>query len=154
GFPGNGLRWYLLLCVAFFAAMLSAILVLAKEKKGAEAAGAAGGEVSQTATPSPPAAKGGDATAGKAVFTSSGCAACHTFTPAAAAGKVGPDLDKLPDYAKTANKPLPDFIRESITDPNAYVEKGFAPGVMPKDGGASLTPKQLDDLVAFLAQGK
>ena len=36
----------------------------------------------------------------------------------------------------------------------AFVDHGEVNDVMPKDGGASLTPKQLDDLVAFLAQGK
>ena len=48
------------------------------------------------------------AVSGAAVFTNNGCGACHTF-PAGATGKVGPDLDKLPSYAKTAGKPLEDY---------------------------------------------
>ena len=44
----------------------------------------------------------GGAAAGKALFTNNGCASCHTFAPAGATGKVGPDLDKLPAYAKQA----------------------------------------------------
>src|SRR2546423_12709675 len=72
-FPGRGRNWYILLSVAFFAAMMSAVVVFGREKKVAEAA-----------KPS------GDPAAGKVVFTSKGCAACHTFKPAASNGKIGP----------------------------------------------------------------
>lgn len=37
----------------------------------------------------------GDATAGKQVFASSGCAGCHTLKDAAATGNVGPNLDSV-----------------------------------------------------------
>ena len=37
--------------------------------------------------------KHGDATAGKAVFTSAGCVGCHTLADANAHGTVGPNLD-------------------------------------------------------------
>ena len=60
--------------------------------------------------------------AGKAVFLSSGCTACHIFKPAGptAVGKVGPNLDNLAAYAKKANKgTLTQFITTSITDPPA-----------------------------------
>jgi cytochrome c551/c552 len=93
---------------------------------------------------------GGGGGNGKALFASNGCNSCHTFKPAGANGTVGPDLDKLPQYAKTAGKPLPDFVRESIVNPKAYVEKGFAP-VMPSF--ASLQKSQVDALVAFLTKG-
>ena len=70
----------------------------------------------------------GHPAAGKAVFVSSGCGACHTFKAAGTKGKVGPDLDNLPAYAKKANQgALADFIHTSIVDPNAYVQPGFAP---------------------------
>jgi cytochrome c oxidase subunit II len=85
--------------------------------------------------------------AGKAVFESNGCASCHTLTAAGATGKVGPDLDKLPAYAQQASKPLEDFTRQSIVDPNAYVEPGFPKGVMPP---FPLPDDQLDALVTFL----
>ena len=53
----------------------------------------------------------GDAVAGKAVFTgTSGCAGCHTFTAAGATGTVGPNLDKLAEYAQTAGQPLAAFV--------------------------------------------
>ena len=94
-------------------------------------------------------AVGGGAAAGKAVFANNGCGGCHTLQAAKATGKVGPDLDKLPDYAKQAGKPLEQFVRESIVNPDAYVEKGFPANVMPKNF-ASLPKDQLDALVKFL----
>jgi cytochrome c oxidase subunit II len=96
---------------------------------------------------------GGGAAAGKAVFANSGCSSCHTFTPAGATGKVGPDLDKLPGYAKTAGKPLEQFVRESIVNPGAYVEKGYPANVMPTTF-SSLPKNQLDALVKFLTSSK
>ena len=86
--------------------------------------------------------------AGKSVFAANGCASCHTLKAAGASGKVGPDLDKLPAYAKQAGKPLEDFVRESIVDPNAYVQPGFPKGVMPPF--STLPKDQLDALVQFL----
>ena len=94
--------------------------------------------------------KGPPGNAGKAVFTSNGCASCHTLKAAGATGKVGPDLDKLPDYAKQAGKPLADFVKESIVDPNAYVQPGFPKSVMPPF--STLPADQLDALVQFLVQ--
>src|SRR6266542_1600887 len=41
-----------------------------------------------------------------------------------------------------AGKPLEDFVRESIVDPNAYVQPGFPKGVMPPF--ATLPKDQLD----------
>jgi cytochrome c oxidase subunit II len=88
--------------------------------------------------------------AGKAVFGANGCASCHTLKAAGATGTVGPDLDKLPAYAKQAGKPLADFVRESIVDPNAYVQPGFPKNVMPPF--STLPKDQLDALVQFLVQ--
>jgi cytochrome c oxidase subunit II len=92
---------------------------------------------------------GGGAGAGKALFASNGCGACHTLKAAGATAKVGPDLDKLPAEAQRAGKPLDAFIRESIADPNRYVEKGFPPNVMPSFG-QTLSKSQIDALVKFL----
>ena len=93
---------------------------------------------------------GASAAAGKQVFDANGCASCHTLKAAGATGKVGPDLDNLPAYAKQAGKPLPDFVKESIVDPNAYVQPGFPKGVMPPF--SSLPTDKLDALVQFLIQ--
>src|SRR5438067_21775 len=100
-----------------------------------------------------PAAVTGNATAGKAVFTGSGCGSCHTFTPAGTKGTVGPDLDKLAADAQKANQgSLSDYVHTSIVDPNAYVVSGFPKGVMPSTYASSLSDTQLADLVAFLTQ--
>lgn len=93
----------------------------------------------------------GDATAGAALFKAQGCGGCHTFKAAGTNGTVGPDLDKLAQYAKTANQgSLQDFTHESIANPSSYVEKGY-PNAMP-NFGQSLSDKQIADLVAFLTQ--
>jgi cytochrome c oxidase subunit 2 len=90
--------------------------------------------------------------AGKAVFANNGCASCHTFKAAGATGTVGPDLDKLPAEAQRAGKPLQDFVRESIVNPNAYIEPGYPKNVMPGNFG-QLPKQQLDALVQFLTGG-
>ena len=90
---------------------------------------------------------------GKAVFVNQGCGACHTYTPAGpeANGKIGPDLDKLTAYAKTAKKPLASFVHESIVDPNKYIQPGYAKNVMPK-AYKSLPATDLKALVDFLTK--
>ena len=140
-FPGKkGLRWYIPLCFVFFIAMLSAVLYFGQEQKVAEA------------TPGHPASSG-NAANGKAVFTSSGCAACHTFTPAGSKGTIGPNLDALSDYANKAGVPLEDFTTEAIIHPPAkYVPPGFA-NTMPTTFGQTLSTSQIADLVAFLDSG-
>jgi cytochrome c oxidase subunit 2 len=99
------------------------------------------------------AAGGGGAAAGKVAFTNNGCGSCHTFKPAGGTGTIGPDLDKLSEYAKKAGKPLEQFVRESIVDPGAYIEKGYPANVMPTTFG-SLPANQLDALVKFLTSSK
>jgi mono/diheme cytochrome c family protein len=93
----------------------------------------------------------GDPAAGKKLFASQGCTGCHTFGPAGSHATIGPDLDKLPQYAKQANEgPLAQFVQTSITDPGNYVQPGYQ-NVMPTTYG-KLPPKQIADLVAFLTQ--
>ncbi len=98
---------------------------------------------------------GGDAAAGAAVFTSAGCAACHTFTPAHSTGTIGPNLDKLPALyaAQSGQGGLEEFIYNSIIAPGSRKVPGYLSTVMPVTFGQSLKPKQLADLVAFLARG-
>jgi cytochrome c551/c552 len=98
---------------------------------------------------------GGDVAAGKTVFASSGCGSCHTFGPANSTGTIGPDLDKAPaeDAKADHNMALAAFLKESITDPDAYVAKGFTKGLMPKTFKSSLSKTQLNDLVAFILSG-
>jgi cytochrome c oxidase subunit 2 len=87
---------------------------------------------------------------GAAVFKNNPCGSCHTLSAAGTNGKVGPDLDKLQQYAKQANQPLEAFVRTSIVDPNAYTQPGYPKNVMPPF--SSLPKPQLDALVQYLIQ--
>jgi cytochrome c551/c552 len=90
------------------------------------------------------------AAAGKSVFASTGCSACHVFEPAGSTGKVGPDLDNLAAYAAKAKMgSLAKFTETSIIDPGAYIAPGYT-NAMPPTYGKSLTSQQVADLVAFL----
>jgi cytochrome c oxidase subunit II len=109
----------------------------ARSGRGQSAGGAAAGK------PHP------GAQAGLTLFTQQGCNGCHTLAAAKATGTTGPDLDKLPTYAQRAGKPLTAFVRQSIEQPNAYVEKGYPKGVMP-DFGLTLSSAQINQLVNFL----
>ncbi len=95
------------------------------------------------------AVSGGGPAAGKAVFAAQGCGACHTFKAAGSTGKVGPNLDNIYKDAQLAGLSVPDFIRQSIVDPNAYVAPGFPKNVMPGNFG-SLPKDQLDALINYL----
>jgi cytochrome c oxidase subunit 2 len=96
---------------------------------------------------------GGASGSGKAVFTSAGCGACHTFKPAGSTGAVGPDLDNLVADAKKAGEDPAAYVKESIVDPNKVIVKGYQPGVMPGNFGQSLTPQEIDSLVKYLTGG-
>jgi cytochrome c551/c552 len=87
---------------------------------------------------------------GKALFASNGCNACHTYKPAGSNGTIGPDLDKLAQYARQAKQPLDKFVEKSITDPNAYIQPGYPKGVMPSF--KQLSQSDLKDLVDFLTK--
>jgi cytochrome c551/c552 len=158
-FPGRFLKPYIGLSILMFLAMISAVLIFGKEPKAASAAApaaatsTAGATTTSGATTTTAAGAAGDPTAGKAVFSSAGCSACHTFKPAAATGTIGPDLDNLAAYAQKAGVPLAQFTHDAIASPPAkYVPPGFPTTVMPTTFGSSLSAKQLTDLVAFLTQ--
>ena len=87
---------------------------------------------------------------GAAVFEGQGCGSCHAFTPAGTRGRTGPNLDELEASARRAGKPLEEYVRESIVEPNAYVRPGFQP-VMP---AFDLPDDQLDALVQYLIEGR
>ena len=78
--------------------------------------------------------KGGDATAGKAVFESAGCKGCHTLKDAGATGTVGPNLDQA--------KPPLSLVVERVT-------KGA--GAMPPFKG-QISDKQIADVAAYVVK--
>jgi cytochrome c551/c552 len=98
---------------------------------------------------------GGNAAAGKAVFASNGCGACHTLAVAGASGTIGPDLGKIAADATKAGMPLPAFIQQSITDPAAFTASGGPWATpMPTTFGSSLSSSQIADLVALIVSGQ
>jgi len=114
---------------------------VSKQRKAAAGGGGGGGDSG---------GGGGEQAAGasgEGIFTSAGCAGCHTLKAAGATAKVGPDLGKL-ENADAA------FIRKSIVDPSAEVEKGFQDGVMPQNFGEQLSKEQLDALVKYLLESQ
>ena len=65
--------------------------------------------------------------------------------------QVGPSLDQLKAEAARAHEALAAFIKESIVDPNKYVEPGYQPGVMPPNFAQTIPSGKLDALVQYLA---
>jgi mono/diheme cytochrome c family protein len=148
-YPGKQLGWFVVATLVFFVAMLSAVEIFAAEPE--ESAAGTGTESNRPGMtiqpPPPPAAQEGSAPNGKVVFSSQGCASCHTFKPANATGTVGPNLDTALKGKDAA------FIKESIDDPNKVIASGYQPNIMPQNFQQTLTPTQINDLVAFLQSG-
>jgi mono/diheme cytochrome c family protein len=80
------------------------------------------------------------------VFDAAGCSGCHTLEAAGSTATVGPDLDE------TLSGRAPQYIEESIVDPDADVTPGFEPGVMPDNYEETLQPEEIEALVEFLHQ--
>jgi nitric oxide reductase subunit C len=113
----------------------------------------------------PSAAAAGDAARGAKLYETLPCASCHDVSRPWPGGDICPNLGniateaariiRLPEYRGRAKDPG-SYIRESIVDPNAYIvprpayRQADGQSVMPKNFGQTLTPAQLDDLVAFL----
>jgi mono/diheme cytochrome c family protein len=107
----------------------------------------------------------GNAANGAKLFNGLPCSSCHDDTHPWPGGVVCPNLGniateaarivKSPDYHGQAADAA-GYIRESIVNPNAYVVPGdnyhTADGqsAMEKDFAKTLTPSQIDDLVAYL----
>jgi mono/diheme cytochrome c family protein len=91
----------------------------------------------------PPKVPGGP---GAQVFTNTGCAGCHTLAEANAGGVTGPNLDQVLTGQSLAS------IEKSIVDPNAQITPGYPPNLMPGEYETQLSPKELEELVAFLAK--
>jgi cytochrome c6 len=84
--------------------------------------------------PTTTAAAAGDPVAGKSVFTSAGCASCHTLKDANATGTVGPNLDE--------KKPPLDLVVDRVTN---------GKGAMPPFG-SQLSATQIADVAAYVVK--
>jgi mono/diheme cytochrome c family protein len=98
-----------------------------------------------------PAAKaGGSPDSGRQLFLSQGCGACHAIQGVqGAVGTIGPPLNGIATRAgeRKPGMSAEQYIRESITEPDAFTVEGFQRGLMPK---LPLNDQQVNDLVAFL----
>lgn len=79
-----------------------------------------------------------------------GCNTCHSLDEGVVL--VGPSHAGMGTRAETAvsGQSAEDYLRESITNPNAHVTEGYAQGVMYQNYGADLTEQEINDLVAYL----
>jgi len=118
----------------------------------AQRAGFKPGEGAPAAT----AAAGGNASdpaaLGKTVATANGCVACHTIDGKASVGPTWKGLaGSSRDLADGSKVTVDDaYLKESITQPNAKLVKGFAANVMPATFGNTLKPEQVDQIVAYI----
>lgn len=98
----------------------------------------------------------GDAENGEKLFKQTtiggvpGCATCHSLKPGIR--MVGPSMADARTMAADAAEGMSteEFLRESITDPNAHITEGFSKGLMYQNYEKDLTQQQIEDLVAFL----
>ena len=132
GFPKR-LDAYIVVSVLLFIAQMSAVVWVTGTQETEEethAAETGGGATEGGGTTQEPA---GDAAAGKQVFESAGCVACHTLADAGSTGTVGPNLDEA--------KPPATLVVTRVTE---------GAGAMPsfKD---KLTEKQIQDVAAYVS---
>jgi mono/diheme cytochrome c family protein len=87
---------------------------------------------------------------GEQIFTAAGCAGCHTFGPAGSNGTIGPNLDELAAAAgnREPGKSAEEYVRESLTKPEAFLAPGFGNAMPSFDG--RLTDKQIQTLIDYL----
>jgi mono/diheme cytochrome c family protein len=132
GFPKR-LDAYIVVSVLLFIAQMGAVVWVTGTQETEEethAAEAGGGAAEGGATTEEPA---GDAAAGKQVFESAGCVACHTLADAGSTGTVGPNLDDA--------KPPATLVVTRVTQ---------GAGAMPSFED-ELTEQQIQDVAAYVS---
>ena len=117
---------------------------------GAAGGGSTGGATTGGSTTGGSTTSGATDELGAKTFASAGCGACHAFKKAGTDAQVGPALDDLTAAAQKAGESVPDYVRQSIEDPNAVVVAGYQPGVMPQNFKESLSSEEIDALVSYV----
>ena len=105
---------------------------------------------------SPAANNAGLAEDGESLFkktvlgTSAGCATCHSTEPGTII--VGPSLAGIGTLAaqRVEGISAEEYLRQSITEPDAYLLEGYPKGVMPSKYATDLSPEEIDGLTAYL----
>jgi len=92
---------------------------------------------------------------GRQVYRAMGCATCHEPSLFNLFRPVGPRLNEagLIGRKRVPGMSAEDYLRQSITDPGAYVVPGY-PDSMPRGLARDLSPEDLAALVAYLASLK
>ena len=132
GFPKR-LDAYILVSALLFVAQMSAVVWVTGTQEVEEAHAAEAAVEGQESGTTTGAAPSGDAAAGKQVFETAGCVACHTLADAGSTGTVGPNLDEA--------KPPASLVVERVT---------HGMGAMPPFKG-QLTEKQIQDVAAYVS---
>lgn len=71
------------------------------------------------------------------------CGACHTLAAAGTSAQTGPDMAQVKGWDAAR-------IKEAIVNPDKEIAKGFGKGIMPPNYGQTLSPEELDALVAYI----
>ncbi len=144
-----GLSSFELDCVASFLLKQGGLpLTEIKPPTGAAAAGTAAAEKApEEAKPA--------ATAEEA-FAKFGCPTCHKVPGLSEGGDIGPDLNQVAKLAKTRKPGMSAeaYIFESVTNPNAYIVKGFDKDVMPQDFAQKMTISEIQLITKHLLAKK
>ena len=126
-----------------------AAYVAAVAAKPGQDTGALASAVAETVAPT--------AANGKAIFTGvGGCGSCHTLAAAGTTGTVGPNLNTLkaacatPASQQARGATFDKCVTTAITDPYKYIPAGYHAGIMPNTFSKTLSPSQIQALVAFL----
>jgi mono/diheme cytochrome c family protein len=150
-FPGKALWAFVAICVALFAAQLTAVFVDASHAEESEAVEteAPGTTTTDTETTTTEtttteettteettteAEAQGDPVAGEEVFLgTAACGSCHTLADAGTSGSIGPNLD--------STKPSYDKVVDRVTN---------GQGAMPSFSG-TLSEQQIQDVAAYVS---
>jgi nitric oxide reductase subunit C len=82
--------------------------------------------------------------------SSPGCVTCHSLEEGITL--VGPSHAGVGTRAGTlvAGMSAEEYLKESITEPNAHIVDGFSPGVMYQNYAKELSTEQIEALVAYM----
>lgn len=92
------------------------------------------------------------AVVGEGLATSTGCLGCHSIDGAARTGPTwqglaGSERELRSGGTTTATT---EYLRKSIVDPSVEVVAGYLPAIMPTNYATSLTPSEIDAVVAYI----
>lgn len=89
------------------------------------------------------------------LFQTMGCLGCHNLDQPQTAdnrGPLGPHMGNLAANAETRVEGLsaPEYVHQSIVEPNAYVVEGYPSGIMPQNFTDRMSEEEITALVDWL----